>query len=75
MSLQSIKHYNCAQCHGEGILLVDIETESFPHTDKDGNWQYYCMEGQHIFSVTERGKDTLAKAEEQRALEIFSRRH
>ena len=37
----------------EATMLVDVETESVPTTDEDGNLLYYCIEGQHIFSVDE----------------------
>ena len=37
------------------ILLVDLETESAPATDENGNLQYYCLAGQHVFSVDEDG--------------------
>jgi len=37
----------------DAILLVDVETESIPVTDEDGNLQYYCIEGQHSFYVNE----------------------
>ena len=35
----------------DAILLVDVETESVPYTDEDGNPLYYCMEGEHTFSI------------------------
>jgi len=35
----------------DAILLVDVETETIPATDEDGNMLYYCIEGQHTFAV------------------------
>ena len=51
MDLQDYKYYQCPIDQEDAILLVDIETESMPATDEDGNMQYYCLEGQHIFAV------------------------
>jgi hypothetical protein len=55
MDLDDVKYSTCPFDESTGILLVDIETETAPDTDEDGNLQYYCMEGDHIFSVDEDG--------------------
>jgi len=41
-------HITCPRDGGVAILLVDVETESVPYTDEDGNPLYYCLEGQHL---------------------------
>lgn len=51
MDLQMIKRHSCSLDQGDGILLVDIETETIPRTDGGGNPLYYCLAGHHIFSV------------------------
>lgn len=51
MDIQPIKYHKCSLDQGEGVLLVDIESETIPRTDKRGNPQYYCLTGQHIFTV------------------------
>jgi hypothetical protein len=56
MNLSWLKHHTCPEDEVEATLLVDIETESVPVTDEDGNLLYYCVEGQHIFSVDEDGR-------------------
>jgi hypothetical protein len=38
----------CPRDDGVAVLLVDVETESVPYTDEDGNPLYYCPEGQHL---------------------------
>jgi hypothetical protein len=55
MDLSWIKHHWCPEDEEDGILLVDVETETVPETDEDGNIQYYCPEGAHVFSVDEDG--------------------
>ncbi len=55
MELQLIKHHICALDKGEGILLVDIETETIPRTDKQGNRLYFCTHGSHLFAVDAQG--------------------
>jgi hypothetical protein len=55
MDLDDVKYSTCPLDASTGILLVDIETETAPDTDEDGNLQYYCMEGGHVFSVDEDG--------------------
>jgi len=56
MNLHWFKHHTCPEDEEEAMLLVDVETESVPTTDEDGNLLYYCIEGQHIFSVDEDGR-------------------
>ena len=51
MSLDSNMYYQCPMDQEDAILLVDVETETIPATDEDGNMLYYCIEGQHIFAV------------------------
>ncbi len=53
MSIEEIKYHTCWDDDSEAILLVDVETEEIPETDEEGNLQYYCLEGQHTFSVDE----------------------
>ena len=60
MDLQQIKYHTCSLDHELGVLLVDIETETLPEKDPEGNNQYYCLGGKHIFSVED-------EAEEERA--------
>ena len=55
MDLDDVKYDTCPIDEGTGILLVDVETETVPNTDEEGNLQYYCMEGHHVFSVDEDG--------------------
>ncbi len=55
MNLQPIRYHICSLDHGEGILLVDVESETIPRTDARGNPLYYCLAGHHIFSI-ERGE-------------------
>ncbi len=56
MNLHWFKHHTCPVDEEEGTLLVDVETETIPATDEDGNLLYYCEEGHHIFSVDEDGR-------------------
>jgi hypothetical protein len=44
-------HETCPLDEDDAILLVDVETESEPYTDEDGNPLYYCLEGEHTFSI------------------------
>jgi hypothetical protein len=53
MDVEHIKYQTCPYDNEEGILLVDPETESMPETDSDGDLQYYCLAGQHTFSLDE----------------------
>jgi hypothetical protein len=55
MELQLIKHHTCALDKGDGILLVDIETETIPRTDRQGNRLYFCTHGCHLFAVDAQG--------------------
>jgi hypothetical protein len=55
MDLQQIKSHVCPVDQEEAILLVDVETETIPKTDSEGNLQYYCLGGSHVFSVDEQG--------------------
>ena len=57
LDIDEVKYSTCPTDNGTGILLVDIETETAPDTDEDGNLQYYCMEGHHVFSVSEDEDD------------------
>ncbi|HZS76806.1 MAG TPA: hypothetical protein VFA41_09355 [Ktedonobacteraceae bacterium] len=57
-------HHTCPYDDEEAILLVDVETESVPVTDEDGNPMYYCLEGEHTFSVDSddwEGGDTYSR--------------
>ena len=45
------KHETCPLDEDDAILLVDAETETVPYTDEDGNPLYYCLEGEHTFSL------------------------
>ena len=56
MNLSWLKHHTCPEDEEEATLLVDVETESVPVTDEDGNLLYYCVEGQHVFSVDDDGR-------------------
>ena len=49
------KYYTCPEDGEDATLMVDLETETEPETDEDGNMQYYCTEGGHYFSVDEDG--------------------
>ena len=51
MNLQLTKHQPCPLDEQDGVLLVDVETETVPATDEDGNPLYYCLAGEHTFSV------------------------
>ena len=51
MNLWPFKHETCPIDEEDAILLVDVETESVPLTDEDGNLLYYCLEGEHTFAV------------------------
>ncbi|GCE14706.1 hypothetical protein [Tengunoibacter tsumagoiensis] len=52
MKLEHIKYQTCPYDQQEGILLTDIE-EIFPQTDDEGDLQYYCTSGRHLFSYNE----------------------
>jgi hypothetical protein len=57
MGYKDIKHKTCPEDEGDGVLLVDVETEMIPKRDKNGHKQYYCLEGHHTFSEDEDGTD------------------
>jgi hypothetical protein len=59
LDLDEVKYAPCPADDGFGVLLVDIETESVPDTDEDDHLQYYCMEGHHVFSVSEGEDDDI----------------
>jgi hypothetical protein len=56
IDLDELMYQTCPTDNDQAILLVDLETESAPATDEDGNLQYYCKAGQHVFSVDEDGE-------------------
>ncbi|HLJ35384.1 MAG TPA: hypothetical protein VKU38_17145 [Ktedonobacteraceae bacterium] len=49
------KYYTCPEDGEDATLLVDLDTETEPETDEDGNMQYYCTGGGHYFAVDEDG--------------------
>ena len=53
MDVRQIKRRICSLDRGEAILLVDIETETIPRTDRHGDVLYYCLQGHHVFPVKE----------------------
>ncbi len=63
MNLNWFKHHPCPEDEEQATLLVDVETETIPQTDEYGNLLYYCVEGQHVFSVDE---DARASPKESR---------
>jgi len=56
IDIDELRYQTCPIDKDRAILLVDLETESAPATDENGNLQYYCLAGQHVFSVDEDGK-------------------
>ncbi|HLZ63129.1 MAG TPA: hypothetical protein VKR06_39865 [Ktedonosporobacter sp.] len=52
MNLEQIKYQTCPYDQEEGVLLTDLE-EMFPQTDAEGDLQYYCIAGQHTFTLDE----------------------
>jgi hypothetical protein len=66
MNLYWFKHHTCPEDKEEATLLVDIETETVPETDEYGNLLYYCIKGQHIFSVDEDGRISQGEHEKRR---------
>jgi hypothetical protein len=56
MDLEQIKYQTCPLDQEEGILLTDIE-EIIPETDAEGDLQYYCLAGHHIFSLDENEEE------------------
>jgi hypothetical protein len=57
--VNEMKYAICPSDNSTAVLLVDIETETAPDTDEDHNLQYYCMEGHHVFSVSEDEDDDI----------------
>lgn len=53
MNVEQIKYQTCPYDQEEGVLLVDVETETTPTTDDDGDLRYYCLSGGHTFSLDE----------------------
>jgi hypothetical protein len=53
MNVEQIKYQTCPYDDEEGVLLVDAETETTPTTNRDGDLQYYCLNGQHTFVYKE----------------------
>jgi len=41
--LEHIRYQQCPACHKYAILLVDVQTETVPRTDQQGNKQYHCL--------------------------------
>ena len=66
MNLSWLKHHTCPEDEEEATLLVDVETETVPVTDEDGNLLYYCVEGQHVFSVNEDGRASTNESRKRR---------
>ncbi len=66
MNLSWFKHHTCPVDEEEATLMVDVETETVPATDEDGNLLYYCVEGQHIFSVDEDGRASPSESRKRR---------
>lgn len=66
MNLHWFKHHTCPVDEEEATLLVDVETETIPETDEDGNLLYYCLEGHHIFSVDEDGRASQTESRRKR---------
>jgi hypothetical protein len=52
MNLEQIKYSTCPFDQEEGVLLTDIE-ETSPQTDEDGDLQYYCVAGNHMYILDE----------------------
>ena len=57
MDVEHMMYQTCPYDQEEGILIVDVETESVAETDEDGDLQYYCMAGNHTFSLDEDETD------------------
>ncbi len=56
MNLEQIKYHTCPVDQEEAILVANID-ETLATTDSDGELQYYCLAGHHIFSVDEDEND------------------
>lgn len=66
MGLFSKKYHNCPEDDEEAVLLVDLETETIPETDEDGNLLYYCPGG-HIMAVEADDEEDVAPSWSRRA--------
>lgn len=55
MAIQVSKEHACPRCQGQSVVVVDIETESIPQVDTQGNPRYHCLECQCTFSVDQQG--------------------
>jgi hypothetical protein len=66
MNFHLFKHHTCPEDEEVATVLVDVETETVPVTDEDGNLLYYCLEGQHIFSVDEDGRANPSESRKRR---------
>jgi len=66
MNISWLKHHTCPEDEEEATLLVDVETETVPVTDEDGNLLYYCVEGQHVFSVDKDGRASTSGSRKRR---------
>ena len=55
-SLEQIKYQTCPVDDEEAVLLTDIDEDS-PETNEDGELQYYCLAGHHIFTLEEEEDD------------------
>lgn len=56
MNLEQLKYHTCPVDQEEAILVANID-ENLAATDPDGELQYYCLAGHHIFSVDEDEND------------------
>ena len=54
--LQDIKYHACPVGHQRAILLVDLQTDTIPELDNEGNRQYYCPTCLRFFSVSSSAK-------------------
>jgi len=54
--LQDIKYHACPVGHKRAILLVDLQTDTIPELDNEGNRQYYCPVCLRIFSIGSSAK-------------------
>ena len=66
MNLHLFKHHTCPEDEEEATLLVDVETETIPKRDEDGNLLYYCVEGKHVFPVDEDGGASPSESRKRR---------
>jgi len=68
MNAQPPKEQQCKHGHGKGILLVDIETETRPVLSAHGHWQYYCLNGHHVFAA----RPAMDASEEEEKQKVIS---